>query len=171
MEKNMLWYNQFMGKKRRSREFRNNSQVIDMDEARKKRQAKRREEKAREEEKARKYARQHTAGKMAIRRQKRRRKILTGLIILGIIGAMSLSLVNIISLKKEQHDVLAEQEQLKQQKQDLQKALDNISDPENIEEQARNQLRLIRPGEMLYMFPDEITDKDTSTDSSEDQDE
>ena len=76
MEKNMLWYNQFMGKKRRSREFRNNSQVIDMDEARKKRQAKRREEKAREEEKARKYARQHTAGKMAIRRQKRRRKIL-----------------------------------------------------------------------------------------------
>ncbi|MDD6646231.1 MAG: septum formation initiator family protein [Firmicutes bacterium] len=171
MEKNMLWYNQFMGKKRRSREFRNNSQVIDMDEARKKRQAKRREEKAREEEKARKYARQHTAGKMAIRRQKRRRKILTGLIILGIIGAMSLSLVNIISLKKEQHDVLAEQEQLKQQKQELQKELDNISDPENIEEQARNQLRLIRPGEMLYMFPDEITDKDTSTDSSEDQDE
>lgn len=171
MEKNMLWYNQFMGKKRRSREFRNNSQVIDMDEARKKRQAKRREEKAREEEKARKYARQHTAGKMAIRRQKRRRKILTGLIILGIIGAMSLSLVNIISLKKEQHDVLAEQEQLKQQKQDLQKELDNISDPENIEEQARNQLRLIRPGEMLYMFPDEITDKDTSTDSSEVQDE
>lgn len=171
MEKNMLWYNQFMGKKRRSREFRNNSQVIDMDEARKKRQAKRREEKAREEEKARKYARQHTAGKMAIRRQKRRRKILTGLIILGIIGAMSLSLVNIISLKKEQHDVLAEQEQLKQQKQELQKELDNVSDPENIEEQARNQLRLIRPGEMLYMFPDEITDKDTSTDSSEDQDE
>ena len=171
MEKNMLWYNQFMGKKRRSREFRNNSQVIDMDEARKKRQAKRREEKAREEEKARKYARQHTAGKMAIRRQKRTTNTRTGLIILGIIGAMSLSLVNIISLKKEQHDVLAEQEQLKQQKQDLQKELDNISDPENIEEQARNQLRLIRPGEMLYMFPDEITDKDTSTDSSEDQDE
>lgn len=171
MEKNMLWYNQFMGKKRRSREFRNNSQVIDMDEARKKRQAKRREEKAREEEKARKYARQHTAGKMAIRRQKRRRKILTGLIIVGIIGAMSLSLVNIISLKKEQHDVLAEQEQLKQQKQELQKELENISDSENIEEQARNQLRLIRPGETLYMLPDEITDKDTSTDSSEDQDE
>ena len=171
MEKNMLWYNQFIGKKRRSREFRNNSQVIDMDEARKKRQAKRREEKAREEEKARKYARQHTAGKMAIRRQKRRRKILTGLIIVGIIGAMSLSLVNIISLKKEQHDVLAEQEQLKQQKQELQKELENISDSENIEEQARNQLRLIRPGETLYMLPDEITDKDTSTDSSKDQDE
>ena len=171
VEKNMLWYNQFMGKKRRSREFRNNSQVIDMDEARKKRQAKRREEKAREEEKARKYARQHTAGKMAIRRQKRRRKILTGLIIVGIIRAMSLSLVNIITLKKEQHDVLAEQEQLKQQKQELQKELENISDSENIEEQARNQLRLIRPGETLYMLPDEITDKDTSTDSSKDQDE
>ncbi|MGN0703367.1 MAG: septum formation initiator family protein [Lentihominibacter sp.] len=171
MEKNMLWYNQFMGKKRRSREFRNNSQVIDMDEARKKRQAKRREEKAREEEKALRHARQHTAGKMAIRRQKRRRKILTVLIVVGIIGAMSLSLANIISLKKEQHDVLAEQEQLKQQKQELQKELDNINDPENLEEQARNQLRLIRPGETLYMFPDEITEQDSSTESTESQDE
>lgn len=170
MEKNMLWYNQFMGKKRRSREFKNNSQVIDMDEARKKRLAKRREEKEREEERARRHARQSTAGKMAIRRQKTRRKILIGFIVVCIIGVMSLSLINIVSMKKEQHDVLTQQEQLKKEKSSLEKELENINDPENLEEQARNQLRLIKPGETLYMFPDEITEKESSTDNEEDQD-
>lgn len=171
VEKNMLWYNQFMGKKRRSREFRNNSQVIDMDEARKKRLEKRREEKAREEENARQRARQNTKGKMAIRRQKNRRRLLTGLIVVCIIAVVGFSVINIISLKKEQHDVLAQQEQLEKEKKQLQKALDNINDPENLEEQARNQLRLIKPGETLYMFPDEITDRTGSTDEDkEDQD-
>lgn len=159
----MLWYNQFMGKKRRSREFKNNSQVIDMDEARRKRLAKRREEKAREEERARKNARQSTAGKMAIRRQKKRRKILIGLIVVCIIGAMSLSLFNIISIKREQHDVLAEQEQLKKEKSSLEKELENINDIDNLEEQARDQLRMIKPGEILYLFPDEITNQESST--------
>lgn len=167
----MLWYNQFMGKKRRSREFKNNSQVIDMDEARKKRLAKRREEKAREEERARRHARQSTAGKMAIRRQKTRRRILIGLIVVCIIGAMSLSLINIISMKKEQSDVLVQQEQLKREKSSLEKELENISDSDNLEEQARNQLRLIKPGETLYMFSDEFTEQEISTDDEEGQDE
>lgn len=171
VEKNLLWYNQFMGKKRRSREFKNNSQVIDMGEARKKRQAKRREEKAREEERARSNARQNTVGKMAIRRQKKRRKILIGFIVVCIIGVMSLSLINIISIKKELHDVRIQQEQLKKEKSDLEKELQNINDPENLEEQARNQLRLIKPGETLYMFPDEITEKQSSVDNEENQEE
>ena len=37
VEKNLLWYNQCMGKRRRSTEFKNNSQVIDMEQARKQR--------------------------------------------------------------------------------------------------------------------------------------
>ena len=32
-----------------------------------------------------------------------------------------------------------------------------------IEAQARQQLRLIKPGEVLYMFPSEITDRDDSS--------
>lgn len=108
---------------------------------------------------------------MAIRRQKNRRRLLTGLIVVCIIAVVSFSVINIISLKKEQHDVLAQQEQLEKEKKQLQKELDNINDPENLEEQARNQLRLIKPGETLYMFPDEITDRTGSADKDEeDQD-
>ena len=56
-----------------------------------------------------------------------------------------------------------EQQALKQQKAELQKELENAETPENIEAQARQQLRLIKPGEVLYMFPSEITDRDDSS--------
>ena len=46
---------------------------------------------------------------------------------------------------------------------ELQKELENAETPENIEAQARQQLRLIKPGEVLYMFPSEITDRDDSS--------
>ena len=106
VEKNVLCYNQNMGKNRRSKEFKNNSQVIDMEEARARRQQKRRAEKE----------------------------------------------------KKEEKELRA-----KQQKAELQKELENAETPENIEAQARQQLRLIKPGEVLYMFPSEITDRDDSS--------
>ena len=51
VEKNLLWYNQCMGKRRRSTEFKNNSQVIDMEQARKQRLEKRRAERAKKKRK------------------------------------------------------------------------------------------------------------------------
>ena len=62
---------------------------------------------------------------------------------------MFLLVFNIISLKKEQYDTKKEQQALKQQKAELQKELENAETPENIEAQARQQLRLIKPGEVL----------------------
>ena len=145
VEKNVLCYNQNMGKNRRSKEFKNNSQVIDMEEAR-----------------ARRAKQQNTRGKRAIRRSKTRRKIITGITIAIIVLLVFLLVFNIISLKKEQYDTKKEQQALKQQKAELQKELENAETPENIEAQARQQLRLIKPGEVLYMFPSEITDRDDS---------
>lgn len=78
--------------------------------------------------------------------------------------------MNIVSLKREQHDVMLQQQQLEKQKEELQKALEDTDDTENIEEQARNQLRLIKPGETLYLFPEEMTEENNSNSSeSEDQ--
>jgi len=78
--------------------------------------------------------------------------------------------MNIVSLKREQHDVMQQQQQLEKQKEELQKALEDTDDTENIEEQARNQLRLIKPGETLYLFPEEMTEENNSNSSeSEDQ--
>ena len=57
-------------------------------------------------------------------------------------------------LKKEQHEVLKKQEQLKEEKAKLKEDLKNINDKESIEEQAREKLKLVKPGETIYI-PDE----------------
>ncbi|MDO4544625.1 MAG: septum formation initiator family protein [Bacillota bacterium] len=171
MEKNMLWYNQCMGKQRRSRQFKSSSKVIDMEEARKQRQAKREAEKAKEEAKKKRSSSQNTRGKMAIRRSRNRRRLMVLLIALGIIAVIALSVINVISLKREEISVLKQQEELKEEKKELEKELSNINDPENLEEEARNQLRLIKPGEVLYMFPEEITEKNKTQESTEETEE
>ena len=163
-KKNVLCYNQNMGKNRRSKEFKNNSQVIDMEEARARRQQKRRAEKEKKEEKELRAKQQNTRGKRAIRRSKTRRKIITGITIAIIALLVFLLVFNIISLKKEQYDTKKEQQALKQQKAELQKELENAETPENIEAQARQQLRLIKPGrDTRDMFPSQITDRDDSS--------
>lgn len=164
VEKNMLCYNKrSMGRKRRSREFRNNSQVIDIDKARKQRLEKRRAEKAKEEEKVRYAASQNTRGKMAIRRAQRRRRALIGIIVVCIIGVVVFSILNVISLKNEQKNMREQQEALKKEKAQLEKELSEINDPENIEKQAREQLRLIKKGEYLYVFPEDMNEPEENS--------
>ena len=68
-----------------------------------------------------------------------------GLVIVLILGLFSFSIFNIFSLKREQHDAEAQ----------------------NVEEQARDQLRLIKPGETIFLFPDSITNSDDSDDDSD----
>lgn len=167
VEKNLLWYNQCMGKRRRSTEFKNNSQVIDMEQARKQRLEKRRAERAKEEAKAKAAARQNTRGKMAIRKNRTRRRIMIGLVIVLILGLFSFSIFNIFSLKREQHDAEAQKKELMEEKKQLEKELEEVNDLSNVEEQARDQLRLIKPGETIFLFPDSITNNDDSSDDSD----
>ena len=90
--------------------------------------------------------------------------------IVALALVLFLFVMNIVSLKREQHDVMQQQQQLEKQKEELQKALEDTDDTENIEEQARNQLRLIKPGETLYLFPEEMTEENNSNSlESEDQ--
>ena len=74
-----------------------------------------------------------------------------------IIGLLSFSIINIISLKKEQHDMEEQKIELEKEKKQLEKELENANDLDNLEEQARDQLRLIKPGEKIYIFPEEIS--------------
>ena len=145
-------------RKRRSREFKKNSQVIDINQARNQRLEKRQAEKKREEEKIRYAASQNTRGKMAIRRARARRRLLVVVIAVCVIGIVTLSIFNVISLKKEQKQMREQQEALLKEKAQLEKELSNINDPDNLEGQARDQLRLIKKGEYLYIFPEEITE-------------
>ena len=142
-----------------------------MEEARKQRLEKRRAERKKTEERSATAARQKTRGKMAIRRSRNRRRFVVGIVVVLIGVLIGFSLFNIISLKKEQHDVMKQKEELQKEKEQLEKELENINDISNLEEQARDQLRLIKKGELIYVFPEEITENDENTDQDPDSDQ
>lgn len=145
-----------MGRKRRSREFKNNSRVISIEDARKQRLEKRQAEKKKEEERIRYATSRNTRGKMAIRRNRARRRLLVVIIGVFVFGAIAFAVFNVISLKKEQHQMRQQQEALEKEKAQLEEELSKINEPENLEKQAREQLRLIKEGEKIYVFPEEV---------------
>lgn len=139
-----------MAKKRRSREFKNSSQVIDIEEARKKRQEKRNKNRSKMLVKQ----EPQRPERKSIRQGKNRRVLIYAVIIFIMVAVVGASIYNIMSLKGEQKDLLQEQKQLEAQKQELEEELKHLEDPDYIEEQARAQLRLVMPGESIYVFPD-----------------
>ena len=58
-----------------------------------------------------------------------------------------------------QKQVEAEHEALLQEKIKLEEELNHVMDPKYIEQQARTQLRMIYPGEILYVLPDKPEDE------------
>ena len=144
-------------KPRRSREFKKNSSVIDMDEARRERREKRAaaiaEARALEEQKAQnKLIREEKAKRRAL---KLKRRLIYVSVFLVFVIAIGLSAGNIISLLHEKQQVTKEQEMLLETRDKLKRELENVNNPEYIEQQARTHLRLIKPGEVLYILPSE----------------
>lgn len=90
-----------------------------------------------------------------------------GIVVMVIIGLISFSVINIVSLKREQHDMEQQKQELEEEKEQLSKELENAGDLQNLEEQARDQLRLIKPGEKIYIFPEEITQTEETTEAEE----
>lgn len=90
-----------------------------------------------------------------------------GIVVMIIIALISFTVINIISLKKEQHDIKEQRKELQEEKEQLEKELEQAGDLKNLEEQARDQLRLIKPGEIIYIFPDEITESGGETQETE----
>lgn len=81
-------------------------------------------------------------------------------IVLTVIGiilvtVLALSIKNIFDLRAEQAELERENKLLTTEKKDLKQELKNVNDLEYIEEQARIQLKLIRPGEILYILDEE----------------
>ena len=109
-----------------------------------------------------------------MRKQRNRKRLIFGLIIAVMALVVGYSAYHIVDLKMEQKQLLSEQEQLKKQKKQLQGELDKVNDSEYIEQQARQQLKLIMPGEKLYVLPEEDEQdsgqkKDQKKDQKDDQ--
>ncbi|MDD4389361.1 MAG: septum formation initiator family protein [Eubacteriales bacterium] len=152
-------------KRRRSREFKKNSQVVNISEARKERRSKRKSLKDSsdsagllEEEKF--YEPEGNVTQRKKIRKKRRRWAYIA-ILLGVVVLVSASLINIVSLRAERAKIQQQNAELAAMKIKLEKQLEEVNNPEYIEAQARTQLRLVRPGEVLYIFSETNLEEDT----------
>jgi len=93
------------------------------------------------------------------KRQKKRIRVnklrmLLVIIVIVLIAAMGVSIKNVIDLRSEQAQLKNTNATLKERKTQLETELKNVNNKNYIEEQARIQLKLIKPGEVLYILDD-----------------
>ena len=132
----------------RLREFEKNHRVLDITSAQKERQKKKSSRKPQEEKN------EDTANK------KKRRVSWVRVIGLAVCAAfllvVGISVKNIYDLKEREADLQKENQKLEQIKEELTVELENVNTDEYIEEKARRELKLIRPNELVFYFPDDF---------------
>ena len=84
-------------------------------------------------------------------------RIVVTVIVVVLIAVVGVSIKNVFDLRAEQDELRAKNKQLASEKASLKEELKNVNDYDYIEEQARIQLKLIRPGEILYVLDEEGT--------------
>lgn len=113
----------------------------------------------------------HDRRRMALRRRKRNRNLIIAGVLALLLVVLLFSFGNIIVLKHDLYTAEKEQQQYIEEKEQLEKDMAQINDRENLEEQARDQMRLIMPGETLYIFPEDMTEQSAAEDSEQDDKE
>ncbi|MGI6727125.1 MAG: FtsB family cell division protein [Anaerovoracaceae bacterium] len=136
-----------MIKRRKNRKF-NNDQIIDIESAREERR-KRRKNKQQSEEKPGEGITHRRATKI------RRHKAIYSAVFLILIVIIGLSVFNLISLKLEEATAGSELKALKKEKKVLEEELKHVDSNDYIEQQARQELNMILPGETLYILEKE----------------
>jgi len=142
----------FKRKVRRSREFYKNNKLIDLEKARearrqnrealiKERQADRRDEK-------------EEPSRREINKQNRKRNFYA-VVTIVVMTVMGFSIFNVFSVNSQLAEAIAERDRLIVEKEKFQKELENVDSAEYIEQQARTLLRMIKPGEIYYVLPEE----------------
>lgn len=141
----------FKQKKRRSREFKNSDKIIDLKQAREERRERRKQAADKKQNKDRK----NVSGELSERKvnKRNRKRLIYFCVVVGIMLVIGVSIFNVYSLHNEYNDMAAQNKALKEQKQDLTQELGNVNNPEYIEQQAREQLKMVKPGEVLYVLP------------------
>ena len=148
-----------MPKRRRSREFKNN-RVIDIEAARQERRERRKSSAACKPRKTK--PRQELSRRQVIKSL--RRRIIYSLIFIVIGVIIGASVYNIITLKMEEAAAQAQLDVLEAEKRALEQELSLVDSKEYIEQQAREQLRMILPGEILYVLKQRDVTKDETAD-------
>ena len=106
--------------------------------------------------------------KQRVRREKRKKKkklrvnvlrFSMTVFIVVLILVFAFSIKNIVGLHREHNRLEKEETGLSQQKAKLERELKHINDDNYIEEQARMKLKLVKPGEIIYVIGEDKKDK------------
>jgi len=159
----------FKRKPSRSREFRKNDKPADVDKLRQERIEKRQAQ--RDQQALDLQRKEETKAARSEARLRRLKRSTIYVIIFLIFGIFFIRTVwNIVSVKIEYANVSTKNEQLKEQKDRLEEQLANVESDEYVEQQARDILKMIKPGETMYILPkmeDDITKKDLAKSQNE----
>lgn len=141
-----------MGKKRRSRAFKESNQVIDFEEERQNRREKRKQ--LTDKRKGRQRPDEAPVSGRRTSKKVKRRLIYAG-VMLAVCCMIGYSAFNVISLRADRAEAQAANEALIKERDKLQKELSLVDSDEYIEEVARDELHMIKNGEKIYVLPDE----------------
>lgn len=147
-----------MARKRRSKQFKRSSRVIDMDQARQQRQEKRQRDQIDVPQEQTTSDERRMRRVRAQRRKQGRKRLAVFAAAVILILVLGVSVFDILKLKAEERDVLKQQEQLKAQQEQLKEDLKEADNDQNIEDQAREKLKLTKPGETVYIPDSEEPD-------------
>lgn len=141
-----------MGKKRRSRAFKENNQIINFEDEREKRREKRKQLSDKK-----KSGQESEPSSVSSRRAAKRvkRRLLYVAVTALVIGIIAFSVYNVVTLRIERAEAEAAKIALEKEQAKLKKEYSLIDSDEYIEEKARENLHMVRPGEMIYVLPGE----------------
>lgn len=71
-----------------------------------------------------------------------------------LVAILARGIVTSVDLKSQEHNSQVKYKKMQQQKKDLEKELKYINTPAYIENAAREQLKMVKSGEMLFVFKD-----------------
>lgn len=80
---------------------------------------------------------------------------------------VGMSVQNIFGLQEEEKELMAENAELLQLKEELLLQLKNVNSDEFIEEQARKELKLVKGNELIFYFPEEWEVKEEKEEKNE----
>ncbi len=109
--------------------------------------------------------------RMELRKRRNKQRLAIACAAAIIIVALGISAGRILVLKHDLHVANKQKQEYIEEKEQLQEDLKEIDDKSNLEEQARNQMRLIRPDETLYIFPEDVSQPEDETPEEETQED
>lgn len=94
-------------------------------------------------------------------------RIITIVVLIIVLAYGGMTVKKVTSLLSERAQLQKENKLLKEEKKKLKEELESVNKPEYIEEQAKLQLKLIRPGETLFILNGENPEEKKSDNSKD----